>query len=462
MKAFRLLIVLLLLLSSSQSILAGRYYDSKMGRFLSVDPLADKYPGWSPYNYTGGNPINRIDPNGKDWFENNDNGELRFIRGETSIEGDEWTNIGGDDLYQDWTLESGTNISEIDNITLSTEDAQRLMYVNENSLLVSQQNVIEREFTDTQNEPQMRRSATTYSTTIVGEKFTYKSTDSIIPRNAGAQNIVRQFGGVLSTQKAQYQTIIKVGQKPVHPSRIRGVNTQDVVNFVLSLVRSSKLFNKVGKKMLKKYFLLMFALIIFGCAQSADNILNQKYIKEKSFFPVNFVNHFPSKLSDKIGVSIYSVTEKKWMLPLSLIVTDKYDEIKEDSLIDSIITNSVTKYNPNDSCLLIVDRFHNQTNEFDHVIKLSSKDSTYLEQQCYEQKLPIPNFFSNENHNRQNEILLSDDFKMYVLEAKAGKYWEEENLKDGRYMPTRWKNGYSKGIAISEEKSTVIYWFIIW
>ncbi|PID57947.1 MAG: hypothetical protein CR986_08505 [Ignavibacteriae bacterium] len=42
----------------------ARYYDSKIGRWLSVDPLADKYPGWSPYNYTACNPLNNYDPNG--------------------------------------------------------------------------------------------------------------------------------------------------------------------------------------------------------------------------------------------------------------------------------------------------------------------------------------------------------------------------------------------------------------
>lgn len=42
----------------------ARYYDSDLGRWLQVDPLADKYPGWSPYNYVENNPLRSIDPNG--------------------------------------------------------------------------------------------------------------------------------------------------------------------------------------------------------------------------------------------------------------------------------------------------------------------------------------------------------------------------------------------------------------
>ena len=42
----------------------ARYYDPGTSVFLSVDPLADQFPGWNPYHYVHNNPINLIDPTG--------------------------------------------------------------------------------------------------------------------------------------------------------------------------------------------------------------------------------------------------------------------------------------------------------------------------------------------------------------------------------------------------------------
>ncbi len=43
----------------------ARFYDGEIGRFLSVDPLAMEYAGWSTYNYVLGNPVRLVDPTGK-------------------------------------------------------------------------------------------------------------------------------------------------------------------------------------------------------------------------------------------------------------------------------------------------------------------------------------------------------------------------------------------------------------
>ena len=49
------------------SYFGARYYDSDlMTGWLSVDPMADKYPSLSPYAYCGWNPVKLVDPNGEE------------------------------------------------------------------------------------------------------------------------------------------------------------------------------------------------------------------------------------------------------------------------------------------------------------------------------------------------------------------------------------------------------------
>jgi RHS repeat-associated protein len=42
----------------------ARQYDPAIGRFTTMDPLAEKYYSISPYAYCGNNPIRYIDPTG--------------------------------------------------------------------------------------------------------------------------------------------------------------------------------------------------------------------------------------------------------------------------------------------------------------------------------------------------------------------------------------------------------------
>ncbi len=81
-----------------------RQYDSKVGRFLSVDPYR---VGYSPYIGMANDPVNMVDPTGGapfDWFKGS-NGEVKWFdtsaEGFSDADGVSWSNIGTEILSFD-------------------------------------------------------------------------------------------------------------------------------------------------------------------------------------------------------------------------------------------------------------------------------------------------------------------------------------------------------------------------
>jgi RHS repeat-associated protein len=50
---------------SGYDYFGARYYDARIGRWMAVDPLAERYAQWSPFGYANENPLRLIDTDGR-------------------------------------------------------------------------------------------------------------------------------------------------------------------------------------------------------------------------------------------------------------------------------------------------------------------------------------------------------------------------------------------------------------
>lgn len=74
-------------------LLQDNISENAKAMFTTADPHAENYDYLNPYSYCGGNPINRIDPTGMDWYQNNQTSYYTWFDGDGAIEG--FTYIGG-------------------------------------------------------------------------------------------------------------------------------------------------------------------------------------------------------------------------------------------------------------------------------------------------------------------------------------------------------------------------------
>jgi len=214
----------------------------------------------------------------------------------------------------------------------------------------------------------------------------------------------------------------------------------------------------------KAIYIVVLSLVFFcSCSnQNKDKFWflqkDQDYSRVKVIFN-DYIDFFPQNTSNIICVN------DTWSLDKS----DEYnvkavfrflDGSMQDTLI-KIEKSAIAKYTSNQKCLLVLNRFATHTNygyPKEHEI-----NKHLINLDCYNDLYPIPNF-SNFSEYQSNETLckLKSDFTIYVLDAQSGKFLDDDLLTDGKYMPEKWRNGYSKGVAISEEKGVIIYWVIIW
>ena len=71
----------------------ARMYDPILLTWNAIDPMCEDYYPISPYAYCGNNPVNRIDPDGRDWYQNEETHYYTWYNGNNKREG--FVYIGG-------------------------------------------------------------------------------------------------------------------------------------------------------------------------------------------------------------------------------------------------------------------------------------------------------------------------------------------------------------------------------
>ena len=107
----------------------ARYMDHElMTMWLSVDPLADKYPSISPYAYCAWNPVRLVDPDGRTiWIENGDGTKIKY-EVNMKVQGDKFSQQTIETLNEMYTTSAGEKLlnslsGSKDNFHISSESS---------------------------------------------------------------------------------------------------------------------------------------------------------------------------------------------------------------------------------------------------------------------------------------------------------------------------------------------------
>ena len=212
----------------------------------------------------------------------------------------------------------------------------------------------------------------------------------------------------------------------------------------------------------KIFKIISLFLILISCKNEIENNLwfleNDKDYERLKLVFNDYVEYFPAKGTAYLISSSWSLhSEDEYNIKLVF----EYKDSSIINLLEKLENLAIAKYETNQKCLLVLNRFGTNSNygyPEEHEI-----DTNLINQDCYSGKYPIPNFSNFSRYQLDSsECRLAEDFTVYVLECETGKFMEDTKLPVGKYMPNEWKHGYSKGLAVSEERNLVIHWVIIW
>ena len=221
--------------------------------------------------------------------------------------------------------------------------------------------------------------------------------------------------------------------------------------------------------------ILFFLAIISGLScNTSRSGANQILTTQRKVFAVesnltNLLDHFPEKIDDNVILLKVS--------PPSCPPT--YDCSAQ---FGDIVLNIRKSFYPEEYRDMLKSKYIFKTHySADNIILnfYEFKDSLFQITKCnryYSNKYPFPYFenydfglgcktdkkYINGIEYFNYTYTIPADLEVYVTNAKIGNFWKEDCNEKRPTTLDVWKNGFSKGFAISQENDMILFWAMVW
>lgn len=209
--------------------------------------------------------------------------------------------------------------------------------------------------------------------------------------------------------------------------------------------------------MMRKILIIIFAFVYVGCVNAPKQNYIADFSKAKAGFNDSLFAHFPSSINGEYYIQSTNPDAVRYSNRCGVTLVVRQDSVSVNKLIKTIKDSSVI-VKSEDKKLIFVNGFWS---EGGGAIFIKYYKKKYDISSC----VVIPYFDKLLSSKIKIESTQSGNLKnydIYIIEAKKGKFLAENNLSFGYGLPEEWRNGYTRGIAINEDKGVVIYWLEMW
>ena len=174
--------------------------------------------------------------------------------------------------------------------------------------------------------------------------------------------------------------------------------------------------------------------------------LNRSYTADLLKYDTLLTQHFPKSL-DTTNIQVLKVFTNEVDIDYLEVTNRIYDKW----IFQKYSSNCIGSYAGDDPCVLAFHKF-DSWKEYPE-----SKFNP-----CLKDKYPIPDFRGNKYRDLGTVSRLPKDFMIYILDSQSDNNMPDSLIVGYYDLLDKWEKGFSRGVAISEEKMVIIYWVITW